>query len=112
MRYLAQDIPFPDHHFDLVLSSLMLHHLPAELKRSGFAEVHRVLKSGGRFLAVDFEPPAAPWLRALTRLVFGHGRLQSHLEDLRDMMAEAGFSRIEGGRTRYKVISYLRAIAG
>jgi ubiquinone/menaquinone biosynthesis C-methylase UbiE len=47
-------LPYPPDHFDIVLSSLMLHHLPDEVKRRGFAEVRRVLKQAGRFVAVDF----------------------------------------------------------
>lgn len=40
-------IPYPDGQFDLVLSSLMLHHLPGDaLKRQGMQEVLRVLKPG------------------------------------------------------------------
>jgi ubiquinone/menaquinone biosynthesis C-methylase UbiE len=48
-----QALPFPDATFDAVLSTLMLHHLPDEGRQQGIDEVARVLKPGGRFLAVD-----------------------------------------------------------
>jgi len=51
---VIEALPYPPDHFDVVLSSLMLHHLPDELKRRGLAEIHRVLKPAGRLLAVDF----------------------------------------------------------
>jgi ubiquinone/menaquinone biosynthesis C-methylase UbiE len=56
---LIEVIPFPDGAFDLVTSSLMLHHLPDDLKRTGLAEIRRVLKPGGRFMAMDFARTAA-----------------------------------------------------
>ena len=46
-------LPFPDATFDAVLSSLMLHHLSDDTLEKGLGEVARVLKAGGRFLAVD-----------------------------------------------------------
>ncbi|MDP1806311.1 MAG: methyltransferase domain-containing protein [Acidimicrobiales bacterium] len=46
-------LPFPDATFDTVLSSLMLHHLTGDGLTQGLGEVARVLKAGGRFLAVD-----------------------------------------------------------
>ena len=42
---------------DLVISSLMFHHLPVTLKREGMIEICRVLKKGGRFFLCDFGSP-------------------------------------------------------
>ena len=54
----AEALPFPDARFDVVLSTLLLHHLPKATRARLAAEIRRVLKPGGRVLAVDFEPPA------------------------------------------------------
>ena len=46
----VQDLPFPDASFDLVAAMWMLYHVP-DLDR-GLAEIRRVLRPEGRFLAV------------------------------------------------------------
>jgi ubiquinone/menaquinone biosynthesis C-methylase UbiE len=51
------ELPHTDRYFDVVISSLMLHHLPMEVKRKGLVEVHRVLKDDGRFFLTDFCSP-------------------------------------------------------
>jgi ubiquinone/menaquinone biosynthesis C-methylase UbiE len=51
------ELPYSDEFFDVVISSLMFHHLPIEIKRKGLAEVYRVLKNGGRFFISDFCAP-------------------------------------------------------
>jgi len=51
------ELPHTDRYFDVVISSLMLHHLPMEVKRRGLGEVHRVLKDDGRFFLTDFCSP-------------------------------------------------------
>ncbi len=51
---VIEQLPFPDQTFDVVFSTLMMHHLPAPLKRQGLAEIARVLKSGGRLVIGDF----------------------------------------------------------
>jgi SAM-dependent methyltransferase len=105
---LIEDIPFPDDHFDLVLSSLMLHHLPLDLKGQGFLEIGRVLKPGGRFLAVDFSPPTKGWLGHLATHLFGHSLEGANLQELTAMLEEAGFSEVEAGTTQFKVLAFLR----
>jgi SAM-dependent methyltransferase len=45
----AQSIPFDDESFDAVIANFMLYHVPDRPK--AFAEIHRVLRPGGRFYA-------------------------------------------------------------
>lgn len=51
---VAQDLRFPDGSFDVVTSTLAVHHLPAAARPVAFGEMLRVLRPGGRLLAADF----------------------------------------------------------
>ena len=108
---LIEKLPFEAGEFDVVLSSLMLHHLPDDLQKLGLAEVRRVLKPGGRFLAVDIEPPAASLARKLLSHLLGERMMQGGLRDLEPVLAAAGFTRAESGRTSMRLLSYLRGWA-
>ena len=52
-----ETLPYPDDHFHVVLSSLMLHHLPDELKDRGLREVRRVLRPAGRLGCLEITQP-------------------------------------------------------
>ena len=53
----GESLPFPDGSFDVVLSSLVFHHLSHAALRSSALEMRRVLKPGGRLLIVDIGGP-------------------------------------------------------
>jgi ubiquinone/menaquinone biosynthesis C-methylase UbiE len=83
---VIEQLPFPDQTFDVVLSTLMMHHLPAPLKRQGLAEIARVLKPGGRLVIADF-----------TRKQERHGQAArfhaggSSMHELAALITDAGF---------------------
>jgi ubiquinone/menaquinone biosynthesis C-methylase UbiE len=105
---LIEAIPFPDATFDLVTSSLMLHHLPDDIKRTGLDEIRRVLKPGHRFMAMDFAAHSHSPLGHLLS-IFGHSRGESMVDKLMPMLKDAGFSDVEGIPTRYKNFAFIRA---
>lgn len=105
---LIEAIPFPDASFDLVTSSLMLHHLPDELKVKGLSEVRRVLRPGGRFVAVDFAAYShSPLGHLLSILGWSHG--ESTVDKLTPMLKDTGFSDVEAVPTRHTNFAFIRA---
>jgi ubiquinone/menaquinone biosynthesis C-methylase UbiE len=92
---VIEQLAFPDQTFDVVLSTLMMHHLPKSLKVQGLAEIARVLKPGGRLIIADFTRkqertgPAARFhaggssLPELAALVANAGFVQMEMEQMR-----------------------------
>ena len=105
---LIEALPFPAATFDLVTSSLMLHHLPDDLKRTGLGEIRRVLKPGGRFMALDFAAHSHSSLGHLLS-IFGHPRGESMVDKLMPMLKDAGLSEVEAIPTRHKNVAFIRA---
>ena len=87
---VIEQLPFPDTTFDVVFATLMMHHLPAPLKRQGLAEIARVLKPGGRLVIADFtrrQERAGPAAR------FHAGG--SSIQELAALLKDAGFEHLE-----------------
>ena len=51
------ELPFPDGHFDLVMTSMALHETPPAVRRAAITETARLLRPGGTFLLVDWSRP-------------------------------------------------------
>jgi ubiquinone/menaquinone biosynthesis C-methylase UbiE len=86
---VIEQLPFPDATFDAVLSTLMMHHLPAPTKRQGLSELERVLKPGGRLVIADFTHKQDRTGQAAHFHAGG-----SRLEDLAALVQGAGFERL------------------
>ena len=90
------ELPYADDYFDLVISSMMFHHLPVEIKRKGLAEIYRVLKEEGRFFLCDFFRPgivALPLMYLL--LIWLPSTRYQLLGKLPDLIRECGFKTVE-----------------
>ncbi len=103
---VIEALAFPDASFDVVLSSLMMHHLPGDLKRRGLAEIARVLKPGGRLLIVDFKRPTTRMARALLTLLF-HGALREGVQDLSKLVEQTGFTQVQAGDMRFGALGFV-----
>jgi ubiquinone/menaquinone biosynthesis C-methylase UbiE len=109
------DIPFPADQFDAVLCSFMIFHMSDGVRRKGLAEIHRVLKPGGRLLILDLSLPTAPVSRTIARALFG-GMLEHDLRELRPLMDASGFSDVEIASVKFRVLglsvlAYVRGLA-
>ena len=105
---LAEALPFPPESFDVVVSQLAIHHLPGELKQRVIAEMFRVLKSDGRCLIVDFEPPKTSLGRSVARVFLGAEMMRTDVRDYCALMEAAGFRNVEAGQTRHRMLAFVR----
>ena len=104
----AQALPFPGAQFDAVLTTVMLHHLPRKARHECACEMRRVLKPGGRVLAVDFGRPAREG-----RSFLAHFHRHGHV-NLRDIVAaldEAGLNSVESGAVGFRDLQFVVATA-
>ncbi len=118
MRFVqadAEDLPFPDRHFDLVTIGFGLRNVTD--KDAALASIYRVLKPGGRLLVLEFSKPR---LKALSTLYDAYSfaalpvmgrivakdaesyqylaesiRVHPDQDSLEDMLEQAGFEQCD-----------------
>jgi ubiquinone/menaquinone biosynthesis C-methylase UbiE len=88
----AQKLPYPTNHFDWVISTQVLHHLPLAEKKKMLAEMHRVLKPGGHLVLSDWGAPTTLPGRFLNLLWRNHAYVRENQDILtKETLAQAGF---------------------
>src|SRR5262245_12011811 len=102
---VVEALPFPDAHFDAVLSTLMLHHHPRKAREQCAREMRRVVKPGGRVLAVDFGAPQNK--HSLLAHFHRHGHVE--LRGLIALLSDAGLSITDSGAVGIRDLQFVLA---
>jgi SAM-dependent methyltransferase len=114
-RGYADELPYADDSVDVVLSSFMLHHVPADQREAAAREVLRVLRPGGALHLVDADGADAR-MRSRGHRHGHHDHGAAHGEhggSALDLLRRAGFAEVaETGsdvRPRIGRITFVRA---
>lgn len=109
----ATALPYAAESFDLVVSSLVFHHLTCGEKLQAMREIHRVLAPGGELHLGDFGEPDTRAMRVVSFLTEKIGR--EHVADnfagmLMPMLEGAGFTMVEETGRHTSIFGVLRTI--
>ncbi|HVE34324.1 MAG TPA: class I SAM-dependent methyltransferase [Gemmatimonadaceae bacterium] len=102
----AESLPFETSHFDVVLSTVMLHHLRRDVRAQAIQEMRRVLKPGGRILIVDFGKRTAEH-RGLMAHFHQHGRVS--MAELIALVESGALRTMESGSVGIGTLIYVLA---
>jgi ubiquinone/menaquinone biosynthesis C-methylase UbiE len=105
---VAEALPFPDAQFDAVLTTMVLHHLPHEVRQQSLREMRRVLKPGGRLLAVDFGNSGRERRGLIAHF---HRHMHFDLHEVIPRLSEAGLTSVENGSVGFGNVQFLLAVA-
>lgn len=103
----ADALPFAEGSFDVVVSRLVLHHLPGDLGRRALQEMMRVLAPAGRLLIADLASPTAQGAHHLAAHLLGTPPEPE--TSLERRVWEAGFTQITSGRLMCGVLAGVAA---
>ena len=103
----ASDLSFPDSSFDVVVSSLTMHHLAPPDQLTAVSEMRRVLRPGGKVLIAEFQAPTGHAWKLLLGPT-GLAAMAHAVPHVQALVAAAGFVDIERGYVP-PVLQYVRA---
>ncbi|HLO28766.1 MAG TPA: methyltransferase domain-containing protein [Anaerolineales bacterium] len=97
---MSFDLPYPNESFEVVLTSMMLHHLTRDDKQTTAQEMYRVLRPGGQLFGADFGEPRSSFGKAIRPLTRRFERVAENVDGfLPVMFSQAGFKNYtETGR--------------
>lgn len=99
----SYNLPYPDAHFDRVVSSLFFHHLTWEVKQCTAQELFRVLKPGAELHVADWGFPTNVLMRGLflsIQLLDGFKNTQDNVSGkLNELFQMAGFTEVAQRKT-------------
>jgi len=109
---VIESLPYPDASFDVVTSSLMMHHLPKDLQVKGLVEIRRVLKPGGRLLIADMIRVSASLHDRLFGILTLHGGQGQRfgIKELPELVTSAGFENVQQLDERFLTIGFVRSL--
>jgi ubiquinone/menaquinone biosynthesis C-methylase UbiE len=105
----AEALEFPPEHFDVVVSSLVMHHLPEDLQAAALQEMRRVLRPGGTLLVAEAQTPRHGLGWRLLGRVHGYDRMARLVPHLEPLAVQAGFGAVCTGEVP-PWLRYARAV--
>ena len=96
------DIPYPDGHFDAIVSTFAFHHLTPEEKERAYLEMHRVLSPGGLLIIADFMFENDAQAAKLAERFRAEGRL-----DMLEEFEEECFTYIDSATASLQSLGYI-----
>ena len=106
---VAEALDASDGGYDVVVTSLMIHHLPEALRPRAIAEMFRVLRPGGQVLVADFRPTRSRLGRLVMVVHASPAMRENPVHLLEPMVREAGFEQVRVGEVR-PWIHYVKAM--
>jgi ubiquinone/menaquinone biosynthesis C-methylase UbiE len=103
---IAEALPFPDARFAVVLSTLVLHHLPRKTRERSAEEIRRVLTPGGRVLVADFAYPQGA--HGIWRHIHRRGHVKP--DEIVALLERTGFQVVESGPVGISSLQYVLAV--
>ena len=107
----AEALQFPADHFDVAVTSLVMHHLPDDLRVRALQDIRRVLRPGGSVLVAEAQHPRHGLGWRLLARVHGYDRMARKVPRLEPLVGAAGFGEIRAGEAP-PWLRYVTAVKG